>query len=276
MTQSTQTTTIVDLLKTDGFFEDFSTPKDFIDAIDIIIKKPYVCKVYGEYLENIFKIRRKFAEKYLGIPNKSTNYDEVKFGAWLLFKQKNVVYTTITVIKSFCSKYNLDLEYFMDHMIQHPKHPKLYTNSHVREAEISICNWLNKTCVIVPDVENMIINTQFDALDEKQTDSIRNILRSRYSILQGNAGCGKTRTICELIKLLTTVENIDVHAAAFTHKAKNCMIEKLRSIHESKYNTISVSTVHSLIGKLNMTSTRPMFLILDEASMLDIDFNARV
>lgn len=258
---------LVDRMKSDGFIDKIFTPKEFIAALDILETHPFTCKSFGETLDNIFELRREFYFKFVdknAYSKIKKDEDEVKFAAWLIFKQKNVIYTTINVLSTFCSKYDVDLEEFMFHMIRHPKYEKLYTNSWVRSAELSISDWLSHTCVLSKDVSTF---KDIETLDKKQNEAIRNILSSGYSVLQGNAGCGKTRTICELVKLLVK-NDVMVCAAAFTHKAKNCMYEKLQD------TVVSVSTVHSLIGKLNIVKMHSMFLILDESSMLDIDLLA--
>jgi hypothetical protein len=84
-------------LKDDLFLEKINQPKDFIDSLELLIENPYICKSCGETFDTIFEIRREFVKVYCDqLLNKEAI--EVKFGAWLLFKQKNVVYVTIQEI----------------------------------------------------------------------------------------------------------------------------------------------------------------------------------
>ena len=254
---------IKQLVKCDKeFLGKMNKPEDFLGSIDALVEEPYYCRVCGEYLDSIMQIRDEFAKKYNLTSNTKSR---VLFAAWLLFKQKqSVLYATIESVGAFCRKNRVDFEEVMEHMIPHPTYKKLYTNKWVRDNERNICKWIEGLNVLTTDLnsEQVIL----EGLDDKQNEAVRNIVSSPCSILQGNAGCGKTRTVCELIKLLLT-HDIPVYAAAFTHKAKNCIAEKLANI------PVSVSTVHSLISRIENEKVKPfsMFLILDEASMLDID-----
>ena len=234
-------------------------PKDFLKATETLRKDPYVCSLHGETLDTAFDVRDIFCKKVLGKDLESYKDDREKFVVWLFFQQRQITYASIDNIFAFCAKKKLEIdESVLTHLVQHSVMPKLYTSKLLYGYEQAVSILLSKKLkVLRPNLNCMIKNLDFD-----QNKAVNNILKSPYSVLQGNAGCGKTRTICELIKILVG-ENVPVFAAAYTHKAKNCMLENLRDV------SVSISTVHSLIPKINSKSN--MFLILDESSMLDLD-----
>ena len=82
-------------------------------------------------MENM-QVREMFCRKYLpeydlwSVEEKAVEKRE-KFGAWLLFKQKQVVYAPIQTLHVFCQKNKLDLEDMLEYMVRHQTW-SVYTN----------------------------------------------------------------------------------------------------------------------------------------------------
>ncbi len=109
------------------------------------------------------------------------------------------------------------------------------------------------------------------SLSSEQAMAVENIVCSRFSILTGGPGCGKTTTIRILAKLLDAM-HIKLMLAAPTGRAAQRMSDVIG--REAK-------TIHRLLewqgGKFKKNEKTPLdldFLIVDECSMLDINITA--
>lgn len=109
------------------------------------------------------------------------------------------------------------------------------------------------------------------SLSDEQAAAVKEIVCSRFSILTGGPGCGKTTTTLIIVKLLEAI-GLKVMLAAPTGRAAQRMTEVIGT--EAK-------TIHRLlewqIGKFNKNEETPLdveFLIVDECSMLDINLTA--
>jgi exodeoxyribonuclease V alpha subunit len=108
-------------------------------------------------------------------------------------------------------------------------------------------------------------------LSREQAEAVQGIVSSRFSILTGGPGCGKTTTTRVLVKLLEAMK-LRVLLAAPTGRAAQRMMDVIGK--EAK-------TIHRLlewqIGKFKKDEQNPLevdFLIVDECSMLDINLTA--
>jgi len=109
------------------------------------------------------------------------------------------------------------------------------------------------------------------SLSREQAEAVQGIVSSRFSILTGGPGCGKTTTTRVLVKLLEAMK-LRVLLAAPTGRAAQRMMDVIGK--EAK-------TIHRLlewqIGKFKKDEQNPLevdFLIVDECSMLDINLTA--
>ncbi len=153
---------------------------------------------------------------------------------------------------------------------------KKYFNSESRVAtdmkRVVECKSTSKV-----DTESILLSTQAEVniqYDDIQLDAIRTALDNKVVILTGGPGTGKTTTVNGMIHAF---EGLDykVLCAAPTGRAAKRMSEATK--HEAK-------TIHRLLGYNPATgykknSKEPLegdVLILDEASMIDIELFARL
>ena len=120
--------------------------------------------------------------------------------------------------------------------------------------------WIDKYC-----------KSRGTSLSQEQTEAIQGIVSSRFSVLTGGPGCGKTTTTRVLVKLLEAVK-LRILLAAPTGRAAQRMMDVIGK--EAK-------TIHRLlewqVAKFKKDEQNPLevdFLIVDECSMLDINLTA--
>ncbi|MDD9301005.1 MAG: AAA family ATPase [Desulfobacter sp.] len=108
-------------------------------------------------------------------------------------------------------------------------------------------------------------------LSREQARSIEQIAKSKFSVLTGGPGCGKTTATRVMVKLLEAMGR-KVVLAAPTGRAAQRMTEVIG--REAK-------TIHRLLGwkggQFKKNETSPLkadFLVVDESSMLDISLTA--
>jgi hypothetical protein len=232
----------------------------------ILKANPFTKEHFGEGLDYIISARNKLSVIYnsdfsLSLQNK------MNFYVWVFFEtKKNNVYVPYHIVSPFCMKYKIDLEDFFEYLVRHALHKNLFTSRDIRNNETSIEKWLHNANVLYTDFNNVM------ELDEQQNITIQKVMTSKFSIIQGNAGCGKTTSICEMLKQINSNKKIKIFAAAFTHKAKKCIEARLRS---AGLDNVVIGTVHSVIGIMSSMaetgSSEDIFIVLDEASMLDIE-----
>ena len=109
------------------------------------------------------------------------------------------------------------------------------------------------------------------SLSDEQSAAVEGIAGSRFSVLTGGPGVGKTTTTLVLVRLIEAM-NARVLLAAPTGRAAQRMTEVIG--REAK-------TIHRLLewqlGRFKKNETNPLdadFLIVDESSMLDIGLSA--
>lgn len=255
-----------------GYLEN---PLRFVQGANLyrLLTRPFHCELFFEHAAKCLEFRRQLVAllKLSFDPD-----DECKFAIWLLYRVHQLVYLPIHVISHFCTREGIDLEDAISrHLKCHPKHRQLYTTMEIHQHELNVVQWLKSASVLVEDV--VPPSEEGFAIDDAQERCVHDIIASKFMTLQGSAGCGKTVTIAELINRICTLNrNIEVHAMAFTHKAKGCLKQRLTEI-EKRYLNVSVSTIHSFIGKLKLPGAaaellmKPTLLIIDEASMIDLD-----
>ena len=238
--------------------------KPFLKNIKKLRKTPFIHETFGEDIEKVLQFRTVLAQ-YLNLYTKDYLYKlKLQFACWIFFSKKySQTYAPLHLIKYFCSEQNIDLEDMFEVLVRHPHQKQLFTSRELRNCEVSIEKWLDKaTCL---DAEEPKPSPD---LDKVQNKAIEHIITSPCSILQGNAGCGKTTTICEVISQLISAK-VNVIAAAFTHKAKLCIEKRIKDAGLEK--NVITGTVHAIITFLSSCSLNNVFLILDESSMLDIE-----
>ena len=109
------------------------------------------------------------------------------------------------------------------------------------------------------------------SLSNEQAMAVENIVCSRFSILTGGPGCGKTTAIRVLVRLLEAM-HIKLMLAAPTGRAAQRMTDVIGR---------EATTIHRLLKwqgtKFKRNEETPLksdFLIIDESSMLDINLTA--
>lgn len=236
--------------------------KPFIKNLKKLRKNPFVRELYGEDIQKVLDMRCKIAKHVSLYSEDLFQKNTLQFACWVFFNNKyNQTYAPLHLIKHFCSDQNIDLEDMFEVLIRHPVNKQLYTSRDLRNCELSIQRWLENACSLHTPYKYC------DNLDKHQNKAVEHILSSACSVLQGNAGCGKTTTICEVIGQLRNA-NVNVIAAAFTHKAKYCIEKRIK---DAGLETVLIGTVHAMIQFINGFGMDHIFLILDEASMLDIE-----
>lgn len=113
-----------------------------------------------------------------------------------------------------------------------------------------------------------------DELTEEQHTAVSDILDSGLRVLQSPAGCGKSRVCVEVAKRFAQ-NGLNVHMVAFTGKA----VGNLRDVFPDYDKWCNISTIHRMLGGINsefVDSPRPDVIIVDEASMVDIELLLKI
>ncbi len=242
--------------------------KEFIVALKELDKYVYTKQLFGEDPKNVYKIRTSLAS--VVEHNDDTRID---FAIWAMFQIKNTLsYIPIQCIRNLVNQMGVDLEDVMSKLIQHPQYSQLYTSFDQNEQCRTIMHWLERAESFgVRFIEDGIDS----GLDEHQNICVQHMLNKPYTVLQGIAGSGKTRTLSCVIKQIIFQQHVKVIAATFTHKAKLCIMDQLGVI-----DGVEIKTVHSLIASIMQSRDNgqynDVFLVLDESSMLDLDLLAQL
>jgi hypothetical protein len=253
----------------ENVFTDIAEWSVFCKNLHTLSDNPYLKDSFGEEPRKMLAIRDKLV---CSLKNKSLLKDETdvlfakryNFATWILWLiNKNKLYLPLKTICIYAHQYDLDVEEMFKYMRKHPTHTSMYTYVQLNEYEIAIKNLFTKSSSF------NIAHTNDDFLDSTQNKTVQNILQRPFSILQGGAGVGKTTTMSGLIKSLLQIQLVDIYCLAFTHKAKNCLNEKIAIQNPS----LIISTIHSFIlGQSKTTSfNKPLFVLIDEASMVDLE-----
>jgi ATP-dependent exoDNAse (exonuclease V) alpha subunit len=241
--------------------------KVFVSASKALKANPFMKEHFGDGMENLIPIRTKLSHMFTSDSIKCDTL-RTSFAVWVFFESKTgSVYSPHHLFSPFCTKYTVNVEDFFDHVVRHNEFKKLYTSRDIRKCETDIVKWLKNAEPLHHAFE------QVDVLDEAQNSAIKKIMSSKFSVVQGNAGCGKTTSICEMMKQINKNQNVRIIAAAYTHKAKKCIEMRLRTAGLGK---VFIGTVHAVIGIIHHIAEdngpqENIFLVLDEASMLDVE-----
>lgn len=117
--------------------------------------------------------------------------------------------------------------------------------------------------------------------DALQREVVRRAAQHRLFVLAGGPGTGKTTTVFRML-LAAQASAADVALAAPTGKAAQRLTEALRSeagrhTGESDLETLRATTVHRWLIEMERGQVRsPKILVIDEASMLDLDLLRKV
>lgn len=240
--------------------------KAFVGGSKALKANPFIKEHFGEGNDQIIYVRTKLSQVFPSdFGSSSTN--KTSFAVWVFFEMKTgQVYIPYHVITPLCSKYKVDIEDVFEHLVRHPVHKNVYTSRDIRNCETTIVKWLKKAKPLHHKYEYV------EGLDDTQNKTIKKIMESKFSVIQGNAGCGKTTSICEMMKQIDRGNKIKIIAAAFTHKAKKCIESRLRT---AGLERVTIGTVHAITGLIKSLAESGaydnIFLVLDEASMLDVE-----
>jgi hypothetical protein len=242
----------------------------FMSALKALVIKPYLRTHYGENIMKILLVRDALSrfpheKKPNDIPEEVTERYRYHFAAWTLWLQhKNKVYIPLQKVCAIVHEYDLDFDKFCQFIRKHLE-KKLYTL-----VDLAFCEeYISKLFTSSTLQANKQI-PYIDNLDQHQNNILQLVVTSRFSILIGGAGVGKTTTVSELIRILLDDPLMSVFCLAFTHKAKHCLQDKLPSTEE--YPNLNVMTIHSFI-LTHKSSSLPTkcFIIVDESSMVDLE-----
>jgi len=127
----------------------------------------------------------------------------------------------------------------------------------------------------------------YNGLRDEQRDAVLAMCNSRFSILTGGPGTGKTHTIARAVKfVLDRRPEFRLGLAAPTGKAKARMAESLeKAVKDLGFDVPQASTIHSLLGPkpdfvtFKHDRNNPLsldWLVVDEASMVDLPLMAKL
>ncbi len=146
------------------------------------------------------------------------------------------------------------------------------TNSSMYEKELFIWDYLVK--ISKRPIDNFIADKiKFNQMGEEQLASIENIVNHPVSLLTGYPGTGKTKTLIEILNVITINFYKKNQIVILTPTAKAALPIKLKTNYEA-------NTVHSFFkikpGKLKTNFDALAFknikvLVIDEFSMISID-----
>lgn len=233
--------------------------KTFVKNFDTLQAQPFEKQFYGESLTDVYMARKKFVEASGGTPEKDALHD---FAAWSVFQANPTsTYLTANKLHYFCMKWGIDKTEFFKHTAKLPQ-TSMYTYREIRGNELSVQEMLSKAQWLG------YVASDSPILDNVQNGALKGILSKPFCALRGGAGVGKTVCVSEMIKQIMRV--VPVLAVAYTNKAKRCIAKKMEEFGIDGPSVI-VSTIHSLVMHLKSTQYKSAFLIVDEASMVDIE-----
>ncbi len=143
---------------------------------------------------------------------------------------------------------------------------------------------LTEMCQSTGEAETTLPDTPYYAsLRDEQRQAVATMIRSRFSILTGGPGTGKTHTVARAVRLLRDQRpDLRLALAAPTGKAAARMVESMRKAMD---NVPEARTIHSLLESnydlvtFKHNRTNPLacdWLIVDEASMIDLPLMAKL
>lgn len=249
---------INELVKIDTFSH-VTDIKTFLKNMDTLKSQPFEKQLYGEALSDVYMARKKFVEASGASAEKDAMHD---FAAWSVFQANPTsTYLTANKLHYFCMKWGIDKAEFFKHTAKLPN-TLMYTYREIRGNELAIQDMLGKA-----QCQGYVARDS-PILDNIQNGALKGILGKPFCALRGGAGVGKTVCVSEIIKQVMQVT--PVIAVAYTNKAKRCIAKKMEEFGIEGPNVI-VSTIHSLIMHLKATQYKNAFIIVDEASMVDIE-----
>lgn len=163
--------------------------------------------------------------------------------------------------------------------------------------EITVAQMIQTMVQAEPDLFFLPAQALGPALDENndpdwQTMAVFAALRSRFCVISGGPGTGKTHTVARILDLLTQIHpHLSIGLAAPTGKAASRMTQALNTafkdqipLHLARSIWGQAQTVHRLLGlRPGLSSTyhgkNPLpldVLIVDEVSMLDLELATRL
>jgi hypothetical protein len=284
----------------------FDSIRTFVRRFSALSAEPYRTEASGESPDHVLAIRdllvasggRQCSETEFAGPRH-------QLWAWSIWQQRpSALYIPWQSVSSLFSAtlsqapdLGLTLEGVKEHVRLHPNDPTLVTLASLHENERAVAALLRGATTVVRDWdtrEGSEASDGSDGLDAIQKGAVQKAKESPCFLLQGGAGVGKTTTLTALVRGLSRSAQVSVACIAFTHKAKRCMAERLAgavaeaaAVAASPAHTseggLRVSTIHSFIQHLkNATAAAfsgtarhseryPLFIILDESSMVDLE-----
>lgn len=266
----------------DGLMKHVVDWKKFMKALVGLKDAPYLKEDCGENPDEYMLVRERLVDRVFdggkaGAEARAGGADALAakryaFATWALWQHpynKSKMYLPIGNVVSFCTRWRLDLEEMFKCVRKHPGGAKgVYLSSDLNEAELGITSFLRRARVLGYKV------APSDKLDEHQNKVVENLLNSPFGAIQGGAGVGKTTVVSAMIKaLLSFPEPPMIFCLAFTHKAKRCIVDKLKGAGIEEGDFLKVCTIHSFVAtyKAGENMIPRCYMIIDEASMVDIE-----
>lgn len=141
----------------------------------------------------------------------------------------------------------------------------LVTHAEYAKFQSSIRSFVRNASVVCPSV---CADGSSRTLDRTQTEIARGIAKSPFSVLTGGAGTGKTTLLSELIRSCLSA-GVTVVCLAPTHRAKKNLSKRLPA-------GVDVMTVDAFVRAKGDDRSAKRLLLVDEASMLDLEKTARL
>lgn len=116
-------------------------------------------------------------------------------------------------------------------------------------------------------IDRILNDLKQKSLNEQQISGVRNALIYRNSILTGGAGVGKTKTVSEIISVMTKLNKKGL-LCSFTGKAVARMREMALAVIKGDKIKAEFSTIHKIIISPYENISKFDYVIIDEISMV--------
>lgn len=250
-----------------GFGPSIQDLKLFAKSTAKLRKEPFLLDPVGVTPARQLELRQALfgvlgAEEQDGVQVNAT-----EFGAWTVWQiNATALWMPVGRVMAYCNRMQMDPREFFKYTRKNPLDPKLCL-FHRLADDLRDIDLMLAAAKALPS--SVALSTE---LDRTQNEAVAAMCHQGVSFLQGGAGTGKTTTCAVLLHSILA----SCVCMAFTHKAKRCLSSKIHAAGLStKVNTV---TIHSFIArwKASEDAAPPTVVLLDEASMVDIELLAEL